>query len=105
MNRNAFCQSLRPLNLVEIREEAGEENFFRFGLDCSEAEAIRPGCDPQKFIDENDELKRIIGQLGNGFFCAESPSLFQPILDSLLCGDRFCVLADYADYIAGETKE
>ncbi len=84
---------------IEIRQEAGEENFFRFGLDSDEVEALRPTYDPQRFIEENDELKRIIGQLGNGFFCAENPGLFQPILDSLLHGDRFCVLADYADYV------
>ncbi|MGD0486775.1 MAG: glycogen/starch/alpha-glucan phosphorylase [Syntrophorhabdales bacterium] len=85
---------------VEIRDEAGEENFFRFGLDSSEVQALRPGYDPKKYIDENGELKRIISQLGNGFFSAENPSLFQPILDTLQGGDRFFVLADYEGYIS-----
>ena len=85
---------------VEIRDEAGEENFFRFGLDSSEVQALQPGYDPKKYIEENGELKRIIAQLGNGFFSAENPSLFQPILDSLLSGDRFLVLADYEGYIS-----
>ncbi len=84
---------------VEIRTEAGEENFFRFGLDCDEVKRMRNGYDPRKCIEENHELRRIINQLGSGFFCAESPGLFQPILDTLLNGDRYLVLADYADYI------
>jgi glycogen phosphorylase len=84
---------------VEIRDEAGEENFFRFGLDCDEVRRVRNGYDPKKCIEENRELRRIITQLSNGFFSAENPALFQPILDTLLNGDRYMVLADYADYI------
>ena len=85
---------------IEIRDEAGEENFFRFGLDSNEVRDLRPGYDPKRYIEENGELKRIIAQLCSGFFSAENPCLFQPILDSLECGDRFCVLADYEGYIS-----
>jgi starch phosphorylase len=85
---------------VEIRDAVGEENFFRFGLDSNEVQAVRQGYDPKRYIRENQELKRIITQLGNGFFSAEDPSLFQPILDSLEGDDRFCVLADYGSYIS-----
>ncbi len=85
---------------IEIRDEVGEENFFRFGLDSNEVRDLRPGYDPKRYIEENGELKRIIAQLCSGFFSAENPCLFQPILDSLECGDRFCVLADYEGYIS-----
>ncbi len=37
-------------------------------------------------------------QLRDGYFSAEDPALFYPILDSLK-GDRFFVLADYASYV------
>ena len=33
---------------VEIREEVGEENFFRFGLDSNEVQALRAGLQPQE---------------------------------------------------------
>ena len=59
-----------------------------------------PATTRAKYIEENDELKRIIDQLGRGFFSPRTPALFQPILDSLQSGDRYCVLADYASYIA-----
>jgi starch phosphorylase len=84
---------------VEILQEAGEANFFRFGLDSKEVQAMRRGYSPRKFIEENSELKRIIEQLGGGFFSAEEPALFQPVLESLLNGDPYLVLADYASYI------
>jgi glycogen phosphorylase len=84
---------------VEIREEAGEENFFRFGLDCDEVRRAQSCYNPKKCIEENRELRRIIDQLSMGFFSAENPELFRPILNTLLNGDRYMVLADYADYI------
>lgn len=84
---------------VEIREEAGEENFFRFGLDSDEVQSVRAGYNPGRYIEENEELKRIIDQIGRGFFSAEDPALFRPIVESLYNGDRYCVLADYESYI------
>jgi starch phosphorylase len=83
---------------IEMLDEVGEENFFRFGLDACGVQALSRCYDPQKYIEENDELKRVITQLRDGFFSAEDPALFRPILDSLK-GDRFFVLADYASYI------
>ena len=87
---------------VEIRQEAGEENFFRFGLDSTEVQALRASYNPRTYVDGNEELKRIMDQLAAGFFSAEDPSLFQPILDNLLNGDRYLVLADYASYIESQ---
>jgi starch phosphorylase len=85
---------------VEIREEAGEENFFRFGLDSDEVQSARSAYSSARYIEENDELKRVIDQLGRGFFSAEEPTLFRPIVESLYSNDRYCVLADYASYVA-----
>ena len=47
---------------VEIREEAGPENFFLFGLTESEVEQVkRDGYRPSDYIDGNDELKAVLG--------------------------------------------
>jgi starch phosphorylase len=43
-------------------------------------------------------------QLQSGFFSPEDPGLFQPIVQSLMDGDRYCVLADYAPYIECQDK-
>jgi starch phosphorylase len=84
---------------IEIREEVGEENFFLFGLNAEEILASRINYNPAKYIEQNKELSQIMNQLSNGFFAPENPGLFQPIVDSILSGDRYCVLADYASYI------
>lgn len=84
---------------IEIMEEVGEDNFFLFGYKADEILEIRKQYNPQKYIDENQELSLIMNQLGSGFFSPENPGLFQPIVQSLMEGDRYCVLADYPLYI------
>jgi starch phosphorylase len=84
---------------VEIREEVGEENFFLFGLRADEIVKMRPGYNPRQYADVNKELQLIITQLLEGYFSPGDPSLFHPVVRSLLDEDRFFVLADYASYI------
>lgn len=84
---------------IEIREEVGEENFFLFGHNAEEIFKLRKNYDPRKFTESNKELARVMNQLQSGFFSPEDPGLFQPIVQSLMDGDRYCVLADYALYI------
>jgi glycogen phosphorylase len=84
---------------VEIREEVGDENFFLFGLRAEEVVRMRQDYEPARYIAENRELQQIITQLQDGYFSPGDPSLFHPLLKTLLDGDRFFVLADYASYV------
>jgi starch phosphorylase len=84
---------------VEIREEVGEENFFLFGLKAREIMEMHPTYNPRKYYEEDENLRQIINQLSKGYFSPMEPELFYPIVKSLLEGDRFFVLADYASYI------
>ena len=84
---------------VEIREEAGEDNFFLFGLKADEILNMRQGYNPHYYYEKNDELHRIINQLLDGHFSPDDPGLFHPIARTLLDGDRFFVLADYDSYV------
>lgn len=89
---------------IEIREEVGEENFFLFGYKAEEIFEIRKGYDPKRYIDENKELALIMKQLQSGYFSPEDPGLFQPIVQSIMDGDRYCLLADYPLYIECQEK-
>jgi glycogen phosphorylase len=84
---------------VEIREEVGEENFFLFGLRADEIVKMRPDYNPRRYVDANKELQVIITQLLEGHFSPGDASLFHPVVRTLLDGDRFFVLADYASYV------
>jgi glycogen phosphorylase len=85
---------------VEICEEVGEENFFRFGLAAHEVEALRPNYRPRRYYEENGELRAAIDQIAEGYYSPENARLFHPIVDTLLSPDPFFVLADYGSYVA-----
>jgi starch phosphorylase len=85
---------------VEIRERAGAENFFLFGLTTSEAIALRAGnYHPVERYNRSPELKDAIDTIASGVFSKGEPALFKPIVDSLLDQDTFLLLADYPAYI------
>ena len=85
---------------IEIRDEAGEENFFLFGLTTDQVdEARREGYRPASRIEGNEELREALELIAAGTFARGDRELFRPIVDNLRLSDHFLVLADYADYL------
>ena len=85
---------------VEIRDEAGAENFFMFGLTVSEVERIkREGYRPADYIEGNDELSAVLGLIADGRFSRGDTEVFRPLVESLSHHDPFLVAADYAAYV------
>ncbi len=86
---------------IEIRDEVGVDNIFIFGLTTEEVSTLRrSGYDPRHFYRSNQELRRAIDMIENGFFSRDDPGLFKPIVGSLLdSGDQYMLLADYESYI------
>ncbi|MEX1063228.1 MAG: glycogen/starch/alpha-glucan phosphorylase [Balneolaceae bacterium] len=87
---------------IEILEEVGRENIFIFGKSVEEVEKLRhEGYDPWNYYHSDDELKKAIDQIKDGFFSpADEPQLFSPVIDALLHkGDYFLVLADFRSYL------
>ena len=85
---------------VEIREAVGEENFFLFGLTVDGVTQLRTqGYDPREQCNSNPELQKIISQLTSGVFSRGDRNLFRPLVDNLLYGDPYLLIADYQAYI------
>ena len=85
---------------VEIREEVGAENFFLFGLSAEEVQATwRNGYYPYGIYQSNQELRAVIDLIGSGHFSRGDRDLFRPLVDSLLQGDPYRLLADFQSYI------
>lgn len=85
---------------VEIRQEVGAENFFLFGMTVEQVAACRAlGYSPWYYYDTEPELRHILDLIASGAFSPENPTLFMPLLDSLLVGDTYMLMADYADYV------
>ncbi len=96
---------------VEIVEEVGNENAFIFGLHSDEIIQIEAehSYNPQKFLDRNKALARVMEQLIDGTFDPDR-TLFRELHDSLVYGvegnrpDVYYVLADFDSYVAAQEK-
>ena len=96
---------------IEIVEEAGEENAFIFGMGSDEVIALQhsKNYDPWDLYNTNQNIRRVVTQLINGFYSPENPDLFRMIYDSLLNGghetaDQYFILKDFESYIAAQQK-
>ena len=90
---------------VEIREEAGAENFFLFGLTEDEVEQVkRNGYRPMDYVDGSSELTAVLDLIAGGTFSQGDTEVFRPLVDNLRYDDPFLVLADYASYIECQGK-
>jgi starch phosphorylase len=86
---------------VEIREEAGAENFFLFGLTAEDVERVkRDGYKPADYVAGNAELRAVLELIGSGHFSRGDAEVFRPVVENLTQSDPFLVLADYAAYVA-----
>ncbi|UCD10412.1 MAG: glycogen/starch/alpha-glucan phosphorylase, partial [Nitrospinaceae bacterium] len=85
---------------IEILEEVGEDNIFIFGLKADQVAAMRVDhYRPRDIYLGNPELKQAVDMIREGFFNPEDRDLFHGIVHALLDeGDRFMVLADFAEY-------
>ena len=90
---------------VEIREEAGAETFFLFGLTAEEVERVkREGYRPADYVDGNAELRAVLALIGGGRFSHGDTEVFRPLIENLTQSDPFLVLADYAAYVACQER-
>ncbi|MDT9186336.1 MAG: glycogen/starch/alpha-glucan phosphorylase [Limnospira sp. PMC 894.15] len=85
---------------IEIREEAGEENFFLFGLTAQEvADTKAKGYNPRDYYSSNPSLKAVIDRIAAGYFSHGDKELFKPLVDSLMYHDQYMLFADYQAYV------
>jgi len=90
---------------IEIREEAGDDNFFLFGLTAEEVEATRGHYDPAAIVAADDDLQRVVNLLCCNHFNLFAPGLFQPIVDAILNPhDPWLTVADFRSYVDAQER-
>ncbi|MFH1495872.1 MAG: glycogen/starch/alpha-glucan phosphorylase [Pseudomonadota bacterium] len=90
---------------IEIREEAGVENFFLFGLTAAEVEARRRDYNPLALIEADQDLQRVLKLLSDNHFNAAEPGIFDGIIRSLTeHGDYWMILADFRSYVEAQKR-
>ncbi len=97
---------------VEIVEEVGEENAFIFGL--SSDEVIRyenyGGYNPMEIFNEDQDIRKVLMQLINGFYSPNDPELFRTLYNSLLNtqssskADTYFILKDFKSYAEAQKR-
>ena len=84
---------------VEIREEAGADNFFLFGLTVDQVEQLkRDGYRPHEHYAAHAGLREAVDLVRDGAFSNGDRELFQPLIDNLMSRDEYLVFADYPSY-------
>ncbi len=90
---------------VEIMEEVGEENIFIFGLTTPEVADMKSSdYNPRDYYNDNAELKEVLDMIGSGYFSVGEPNRYQAIIDNLLNGDPYLLLADYEAYVTKQDE-
>lgn len=97
---------------VEIVEEVGEENAFIFGLTSDEVIEYENhgGYNPVEIFNTDQEIRRVLMQLINGYYSPEDPELFRDIYNSLLNtksstkADTYFILKDFHSYVEAQKK-
>ena len=85
---------------VEMRDAAGADNFFTFGLTVQEVtDLVRRGYRPMDYVERDAVLAAVLELIGNGGFSRGDTDVFRPLVESLTRQDPFLVLADYASYV------
>jgi starch phosphorylase len=90
---------------LEIREAVGAENFFLFGLNAAEVDALRrDGYRPRDYCERDAELRTALEAIASGEFSAGDRELYRPLLDHLLEYDDYMLLADFRSYVDAQAQ-
>jgi starch phosphorylase len=99
MMNGALTIGTRDGATIEMAEEAGEENFFLFGLTAQQVADSTSSYDPNWHYANEPETRAALDLIFSDHFSRDEPGIFGPIRDTLLVdGDRFRHLADLTDY-------
>ena len=97
MMNGALTIGTRDGATIEMAEEAGEENFFLFGLTAEQVAGSRGWYNPHWHYDNEPETRAALDLIFSDHFSRNEPGIFAPLRDTLLTrGDHYMHLADLA---------
>jgi len=105
MMNGALTVGTRDGATIEMAEEAGEENFFLFGLTAEQVAASRGWYDPQWHYENESEARAALDLIFSDHFSRNEPGIFTPLRDMLLTnGDFYMHLADLTSYVQAQEQ-
>ena len=105
MMNGALTLGTRDGATIEMAEEAGEENFFLFGLTADQVVGGSGWYDPWWHYENEPETRAALDRIASDAFSRYEPGVFRPIGEALLKnGDFYRHLADLASYLEADRR-
>ena len=90
---------------IEMAQEAGEENFFLFGLTADQVTGSRSWYNPYWHYDHEPETRAALDLIFYDYFSHYEPGIFGGLRDALLThGDFYMHLADLKSYLDADRR-
>jgi starch phosphorylase len=100
MMNGALTLGTRDGATIEMVEEAGEENFFLFGLTAEQVANSRGWYSPWWHYENEPETRAALDLIFDDYFSRNEPNVFGQLRDTLLSGGDFYMhLADLSSYV------
>jgi starch phosphorylase len=105
MMNGALTVGTRDGATIEMAEEAGEENFFLFGLTAEQVLNSRGWYKPHWHYENEPETREALDLIFQDHFSRDEPGIFAPIRQTLLDGgDYYMHLADLTAYTRAQEQ-
>ena len=105
MMNGALTIGTRDGATIEMAEEAGEENFFLFGLTAQQVVDTRPWYSPRWHYENEPETRAALDLIFSDYLSRNELGAFTPLYDTLLTnGDNYMHLADLGSYLEADGR-
>jgi starch phosphorylase len=105
MMNGALTIGTRDGATIEMAEEAGEDNFFLFGLTAEQVAGSRGWYSPYWHYEHEPETRAALDLIFSDHFSRNEPGVFTPLRDTLLTlGDYYMHLADLKSYLEADRR-
>jgi starch phosphorylase len=105
MMNGALTIGTRDGATIEMAQEAGEENFFLFGLTAEQVAGSRGWYNPHWHYEQEPEIRAALDLIFSDHFSRSEPGVFAPLYDTLLThGDHYMHLADLKSYLEADQR-
>jgi starch phosphorylase len=105
MMNGALTIGTRDGATIEMAQEAGEENFFLFGLTAQQVSSSRSWYNPRWHYDHEPETRAALDLIFSNHFSRNEPGVFAPLYDTLMThGDYYMHLADLRSYLEADQR-
>jgi starch phosphorylase len=105
MMNGALTIGTRDGATIEMAQEAGEENFFLFGLTAEQVAGSRGWYKPQWHYENDPATRAALDLIFSDHFSRNEPGVFAPLHEALLThGDYYMHLADLKSYLEADQR-